>query len=53
MRATKLNKSIPEPVKNTITLRLECNNFNAIDKEMIGDWLNWLNVSVYRQRRPN
>lgn len=31
-----------EPFNDTITMRLECNNFNAIDKKMIEDWLNWL-----------
>ena len=40
-----------EIVNNTITMRLECNNFNAIDKKMIEDWLNWLDINnLYSQK---
>jgi len=36
---------VKEIIDNTITMRLECDNFNDIDKEKIIDWLNWLNAN--------
>ena len=38
----KLEKKHTQPIENTITMRLECNNFNAIDKKNIEDYFNWL-----------
>jgi len=34
-----------ECIDNTITMRLEGNNFNAIDKKEYEDWINWLDVN--------
>jgi len=34
-----------ECIENTITMRLECNNFNIIDKKKYEEWINWIDIS--------